>query len=105
LYTNKVQFGYANVMFKPAPRVTPNVGYNLTSTTGFTPTLANPTILTSLGFNYHKPTVEVDVNLAKGFTWKSASGYYDYNEKLLPAPLTARDFQANTATLSLRYDF
>ena len=105
LYTNKVQFGYANVIFKPAPRVTANVGYNLTSTSGFTPTLADPTILTSLGFNYHKPTAEVDVNLVKGLTWKTAWGYYDYNEKFLPAPLTARDFQANTATLSLRYDF
>ena len=42
LYTNKVQFGYANIMFKPASRVTANVGYNLTSTTGFTPTLADP---------------------------------------------------------------
>jgi hypothetical protein len=74
-------------------------------TTGFTPTLADPTILTSLGFNYHKPSAEVDVNVVKGLTWKTAWGYYDYNEKFLPAPVTVRDFQANTATLSLRYDF
>ena len=92
-------------MFKPAPRVTANVGYNLTSTTGFTPTLADPTILTSLGFNYHKPTAELNVNLVKGLAWKTAWGYYDYNEKFLAAPLTARDFQASTATLSLRYEF
>ena len=59
-------------MFKPAPRVTANVGYNLTSTTGFTPTLADPTILTSLGFNYHKPTAELNVNLVKGLAWKTA---------------------------------
>src|SRR5579864_171158 len=104
-YTNKVHFGYANLVFKPMPRVTTIVGYNLTSTSGFTPTLTDPTILTSLGFNYHKPTAEVDVNLVKGLTWKTAWGYYDYNEKFLPAPLTARDFQANNATLSLRYEF
>lgn len=72
LYTNKVQFGYANLMFKPALRVTANVGYNLTSSAGFTPTLADPTILTSLGFNYHKPSAEVDVNVVKGLTWKTA---------------------------------
>ena len=105
LYTSTVHFGYANMMFKPAPRVTANVGYTLTSTSGATPTLADPTILTSLGFNYHRPTAALDVNLAKGLTWKTAWGYYDYNEKFLPAPLAARDFQSNSAMLSLRYEF
>jgi hypothetical protein len=105
LYTDKVNFGYANFMFKPAPRVTVNLGYNVTSTTGFTPTLADPTILTSLGFNYHKPSASLDVNLAKSLTWRTAWGYYDYNEKYSPAPLLARDFQSNSATLSLRYEF
>ena len=105
LYTNKVHYGYTNVMFKPAPRVTANVGYNLTSTSGSTPTLADPTVLTSLGFNYHRPTAALDFTLAKGVAFRTAWGYYDYNEKYLPAPLLARDFQANSATLSLRYEF
>jgi hypothetical protein len=105
LYTNKVHFGYGNIMFKPQPRVTANIGYNLTSTSGSTPTLADPTILTSLGFNYHKPSASLDVNVAKGLTWRTAWGHYDYNEKFLPAPLLARDFQSNSATLSLRYEF
>ncbi|HYM77937.1 MAG TPA: hypothetical protein VE377_18325 [Candidatus Dormibacteraeota bacterium] len=105
LYTNKINFGYANLMFKPQPRVTARVGYNLTSTSGSTPTLADPTILTSLGFNYHKPTASLDVELAKGLSWRTAWGYYDYNEKYLPTPLLARDFQSNAVTLSLRYDF
>jgi hypothetical protein len=105
LYSNKINFGYGNFMFKPAPRVTANVGYNVTSSSGFTPTLADPTILTSLGFNYHKPSASLDVNVAKGLTWRTAWGYYDYNEKFLPAPLVARDFQSNSATLSLRYEF
>jgi hypothetical protein len=104
-YSNKVQFGYANFRFSPAPRVMANVGYNLTSTTGFTPTLADPTILTSLGFNYHKPTAALDVSLAKGLTWRTAWGYYDYNEKFLPAPLPARDFQSNSVTTAMRYQF
>jgi hypothetical protein len=105
LYTNKVQFGYTNIMFKPAPRVTANLGYNLTSTSGSTPTLADPTILTSLGFNYHKPSAAIDMNLAKRLTWRTAWGHYDYNEKFLPAPLLARDFQSNSTTMSLRYEF
>jgi hypothetical protein len=104
-YTNRVHFVYANIMFKPVPRVTANIGYNLTSTSGFTPTLADPAILTSVGFNYHKPTAKLDVNLVKGLTWKTTWGSYDYNEKFLPAPLTARGFQANNETLSLRYEF
>ncbi len=105
IYTSKVHFGYANLVFHPAQRVTANVGYNLTSSSGYSPTPADPTILTSLGINYHKPSAGLDVNLAKGLTWKTAWGYYDYNEKFLPAPLPARDFQSNTVTLSMRYEF
>ena len=105
LYKNKVNFGYTNFMFKPVPRVTANLGYALTSNSGSTPTLADPTILTSFGFNYHKPTASVDIAMVKGLSWRTAWGYYDYNEKFLPAPLVARDFQSNSATLSLRYEF
>lgn len=105
LYTEKVHYGYTNIMFKPAPHVTANVGYNLTSTSGSVPTLADPTALTSIGFNYHRPTAALDFYLAKGVTFRTGWGYYDYNEKFLPAPLLARDFQSNSATLSLRYEF
>lgn len=105
LYTNKVHYGYTNIMFKPALRVTASVGYNLTSTSGSVPTLADPTLLTSFGFNYHRPTASLDFSLAKGVTFRTAWGYYDYNEKYLPAPLLARDFQSNSAMLSLRYEF
>jgi hypothetical protein len=105
LYTNKINFGFANFMVKPAPHVTAHIGYNLTSTSGETPALANPAVFTSLGFNYHKPMAAFDVNLAKGVTWVSAWGYYDYNEKFVSFPLVPRDFQNNTVTLSLRYEF
>ena len=105
LYSNKVHFGYVNLMFKLAPRVTATAGYNLTSSSGSSPTLGDPTILSSLGFNYYKPTVGLDVNLAKGLTWRTAWGSYDYNEKFLPARLPARDFQSNSVTLSMRYEF
>jgi len=45
------------------------------------------------------------VNLAKGLIWRTAWGYYDYNEKFLPDPLSARDFQSNQVTLAMRYEF
>jgi hypothetical protein len=106
LYNNKVNFGYTNFMFKPVKRVTVNVGYNLTSTSGSTLILGpTPNTLGPLGLNYHKPTAGVDVELARGFTWRTAWGYYGYNEKSDPSPLLARDFHNNSATLSLRYAF
>ena len=106
VYNNTVNFGYANLMFKPIKRVTANLGYNLTSTTGdtliLTPTLST---LGPLDFNFHKPTASVDVDLTRGFTWRSAWNYYDYNEKSVAGTLAARDFHSNSATLSLRYAF
>jgi hypothetical protein len=106
IYDNKIHFGYTNLMFKPVPRVTANLGYNLTSTSGRTLILnPNLTTLGPLAFNFHKPIASVDVDLAKGFTWRTAWNYYDYNEKSAPGPVTARDFQSNSATLSLRYAF
>ena len=106
IYNNKINFGYTNIMFKPIPRVTANLGYNLTSTSGNT-LLLNPNLTTlgSLAFNFHKPTASVDVDLAKGFTWRTAWNYYDYNEKSAPGLVAPRDFQSNSATLSLRYAF
>ena len=107
IYNEKTNFGYTNIMFKPIPRVTANLGYNLTSTSGDT-LILNP-ILTTLGplaFNFHKPTAaSVDVDLAKGFAWRTAWNYYDYNEKSAPRSLAPRDVQSNSATLSMRYAF
>jgi len=106
LYDNKINFGYVNFMFKPMKRVTANLGYNLTSTSGNTTILSpTPNTLGPLGLNFHKPAAWVDVDLVKGITWRSAWGYYDYNEKSNPGPLPARDFHSNSATLSLRYAF
>lgn len=105
-YKNRINFGYTNFMFRPIKRVTANIGYNLTSTSGTTLILSpTPNSLGVLGLNYHKPTVGVDVALARGFTWRTAWGYWGYNEKSDSSPLPLRDFHSNSATLSLRYDF
>jgi len=106
IYDNKINFGYFNIMFKPVKRVTANLGYNLTSTSGNT-LILNPvqTTLGPLAFNFHKPSASVDVDLGKGVTWRTAWNYYDYNEKSNPGLLAARDFHSNSATLSLRYAF
>jgi len=106
IYDNKINFGYMNFMFKPIKRVTTSFGYNLTSTSGNTLILSpTPNTLGPLGFNYHKPTAAVDIEMAKGITWRTAWNYYDYNEKSSPGTLAPRDFQSNSATLSLKYAF
>ncbi|HUK26032.1 MAG TPA: hypothetical protein VLV49_15725 [Terriglobales bacterium] len=106
LYTNKINFGYANFMIKPVKRTTLNLGYNLTSTSGTTLILGpTPNTLGPLGFNFHKPTASVDIELAKGLTWRTGWNYYDYNEKSIAYPLPPRDFQSNSATLSIVYAF
>ncbi|HVI09283.1 MAG TPA: hypothetical protein VND65_13425 [Candidatus Binatia bacterium] len=105
VYLNKINFAFANVMYKPVPRATWHLGYILTSSSGITPLLANPGADTSLGFNYHKPTAELDVNLGKGLFWRTAWAYFDYNEKYFSYPLPPRDFQSNNAVLALRYEF
>jgi len=67
IYDSKVHFGYTNFMFKPIRRVTTNLGYNLTSTSGDT-LILNPiqNTLGPLAFNYHKPSGSVDVDLGQG---------------------------------------
>jgi len=105
-YNNRIHFGYTSIMFKPVKRVTANLGYNLTSTSGDTLILSpTPNALGPLGLNFHRPTASVDVDLAKGFTWRTGWNYYDYNEKSDPGPVPFRDFHSNSATLSLRYAF
>jgi hypothetical protein len=106
IYKNRVHFAYGALMFKPVKRVTANVGYNLTSTSGNT-LILNPTqsTLGPLAFNFHKPTASVDVELAKGWTWRTGWNFYDYNEKSDPGFVLGRDFHSNSATLSVRYAF
>lgn len=109
LYINRVNFGYANLMFQPVKRVTTRVGYNLTSSSGnstiLTPLTSSVPTLGPLGLNFHRPSAAVEVGLSKGFTWRTGWNYYDYNEKSSSFPLPPRDFQSNQATLSLLYEF
>jgi hypothetical protein len=106
LYDNKIHFGYTTVMFKPVKRVTVNLGYNATGSTGNTLILSpTPDSLGTLDMIYHKPMAGVEVELAKGFSWRTMWGYYGYNEKSDPGVLPNRDFHSNSATLSLRYAF
>jgi hypothetical protein len=106
LYQNKINFGYVNFIFHPNKRVTTSLGYSLTSSSGDNTILSPvPDTLGPLGINFHKPFALIDFALARGLSWRTAWNYYDYNEKSSPGFLPARDFQSNSATLSLRYAF
>ena len=106
LYQNNIHFGYANFTFRPVKRVTTSLGYSLTSSSGDNTILSPvPNTLGPLGINFHKPFALIDFELARGFSWRTAWNYFDYNEKSSPGFLPARDFQSNSATLSLRYAF
>lgn len=106
LYDNKINFAYTNITFQLTQRVTTRLGYNLTSSSGNTSILApTPNTLGPLGINFHRPAASIDLALARGFSWRTAWNYYDYNEKSVAFLLPPRDFQSNAATLSLRYEF
>ena len=106
LYVNKINFAYANFTFRPVKRVTTSLGYSLTSSSGDNTILSPvPNTLGPLGINFHKPFALVEFELARGFSWRTAWNYYDYNEKSSPGFLPARDFQSNSATLSVHYAF
>lgn len=106
LYDNKVHYGYASFMVMPVNRVTLNLGYDLTSTSGAQTILGpTPNTLGPLGLNFHKPFASFELALVKGLSWRTAWNFYDYNEKSIAFPLIPRDFQSNSATLSMKYAF
>jgi hypothetical protein len=62
----------------------------------------------SQALNWHKPTVGVAFDIAKGLTLKGNYSYFDYDEKEiqgLPLATLPRNFHASTEAISLRYAF
>jgi len=93
-------------MWKPVRRVQARLGYALVSTSGETLIILVNAPAGPLRYNYHKPYAAVDLDLTKGFTFRTNWGYYGYNEKSAPDPFSAaRDFRGNVVTLSIRYGF
>jgi hypothetical protein len=105
-YTNKLNYGYTDIMLKPVKRVMLRMGYALDSVSGDTLILNPNSPPGPLNFNYHRPYGSVDVVLAKGVTWRTGWGFYDYNEKDTPIdPIGHRSFRGNLVNLTLRYNF
>jgi hypothetical protein len=103
LYNNDVNFGSANVYFRPVPRMTANLGYTITSTTGETTNL-NPSVPAGpLQINYHQPTGSLEYAFSSHWTGRFGWNHYGYNEKSEPLLVPARDMRGNVFTLSIRF--
>jgi hypothetical protein len=106
LYNNNLNYGYTDFMIKPEKHVTLRMGYAIDSITGNTLILNPNSPPGPLNYNYHRPYGAFDIDLAKGVTWRTSWGLYDYNEKDNPIDYIGhRSFRGNLVNLSLRYNF
>jgi hypothetical protein len=103
VYNELSNFVSGSLYLKPIPRVTANLGYTLTHSTGST-LILNPNAPTGpLNFNYHLPLAALAVQLQKHWVFKTNWNYYNYTESSNPGPTLPRDFNGNVYTLSMRY--
>ena len=70
-YTNHTNFGMAAVRFKPAKRVTANLGYSITSVDGSIPQFNILQPLGSLQYKYQQPVANLSVDFGQSWlaTW------------------------------------
>jgi hypothetical protein len=104
-YTNHTHFGMGTVRFKPAKRVTANLGLSITNVDGSIPQL---NILQPLGatqYKYYQPVANLSVDVGHKMSWNSGWNYYQYAEGSFVGPTAPRYFHANSLTESLRYAF
>jgi len=109
-YSSADHFAHADVMWKPAKRVTTDIGYGGSFVRGSTIFLNPLTPSGTLDYNYQLPYASVTVDVYRGFSYKMAWNYYGFNEEgvnspfgLEPIPL--QDFNGSNATFSVRYAF
>lgn len=106
VYNNKLNYGYGDLTIKPVKRVTLAMGYSIDSVTGNTLILSPNSPAGPLNSNFHRPHASVAIDLAKGWSWKTAWGFYDYNEKGAAIdPIGRRSFRGNLVNLSAVYSF
>jgi hypothetical protein len=109
-YASQDHFAHADVMWKPAKRVTADLGYGGSFVRGSTIFLNPLTPSGTLDYDYQLPYASVTVAVYKGFSYKMAWNYYGFNEAgdtnpfgLAAIPL--QDFNGSNATFSFRYAF
>ncbi|HVB87885.1 MAG TPA: hypothetical protein VNK23_14590 [Candidatus Dormibacteraeota bacterium] len=109
-YSSADHFAHADVMWKPAKRVTAVMGYGGSFVRGNSIFL-NPLMPSgTLDYNYQLPYASITVQLYKGVSYKTAWNYYGFNEAGVTSPfgiasIPLQDFNGSNATFSVRYAF
>lgn len=104
-YNNNTHYGMGEIMFKPVPKVTTQLGYSITSVGGQAPQFNILQPLGSLQYNYHQPLANIAVDLGHNLTAKAGWNYYQYGENSFVGPTLSRYFHTNNETISLRWAF
>jgi hypothetical protein len=105
-YNVTTDFAHAAFRFRPVPRLLLNLGYSMNSVSGETLILSPNAFPGPLQSSYSRPTASVEVDVAKGWTWHTGWGYYNYREQAYFGDLTApRSFRGNLVSFSVRHSF
>jgi hypothetical protein len=104
-YINHTNFGMGTVRFRPAKRVTANLGLSITDVDGAVPQLNFLQPQGAAEYKYVQPVVNLSVDLGHGMSWNTGWNYYQYAEGSFVGPTASRYFHANSLTESLRYAF
>jgi hypothetical protein len=105
VYDQQTQFVSASLMWKPAKRVTAELGYTGSFGSGDT-LLLNPIApLGPLNYHYHLPAAAVRVELAPRWSLRGEWNHHGYNEQGDPGPTLPRFFRGNVFTTGVKYAF
>ena len=111
-YSSRQHFAYADIMWKPVPRVTAGIGYAGTFVGGNTLAIDPLQVPGTLAFNYQKPYARAVFDLYKGLSYRMTWSYYGYNGRGQPsnatpglAAIPMQDFNGSTTEFALRYAF
>jgi hypothetical protein len=112
-YSSKVNTGFVDLLVTPLPRLTLEVGANLSAASGsqlqLNPLAAIPTAPNgALNSTWYQPYGSVSYRFAKDWTGRARWDYYAYHEDLNGSYqdlFNTRNFHANLITLSVRYAF
>lgn len=105
-YNVTTDFAHGAFRFRPIPRLLLNLGYSINSVSGETLILSPNAFPGPLQSSYSRPSASVEVDVAKGWTWHTGWGFYNYREQAYFGDLTApRSFRGNLVSFSVRHSF
>jgi len=109
-YASTDHFPHADVMWKPAKRVTAALGYGGSFVRGNSIFLNPLSPSGTLNYNYQMPYGSLTVDLGKGLSYKTAWNYYGFNQMGDTSPfgratIPLQDFNGSNVSFVFRYVF